>query len=46
MSDEEVWLRAWVAVAASVGGKIVDCDRYADTCLKHFKERFDRESRG
>jgi len=39
-SREEVWLRAWAAVASSFNAKSADCTRYADTCLKEFDERF------
>jgi hypothetical protein len=39
MTDEEVWVRAWVAVAASVGGKLSDCERYADACLAQYRDR-------
>jgi len=40
MSESEVWVRAWVAVAGSVGGKLPDCERYADACLKQYRNRF------
>lgn len=40
VKDEEVWLRAWLAVASCFNGKAPDCTRYADTCLADFKQRF------
>jgi len=43
--DGEVWLRAWVAVAGSVGGKLADCERYADACLAQYRKRFDGATR-
>ena len=39
MTDEEVWVRAWAAVASSVGGKLPDCERYADACLAQYRGR-------
>lgn len=40
MKDEEVWLRAWLSVAPSFNAKVNDCTRYADECLKAYRERF------
>lgn len=37
---EEVWLRAWLAVAGTFNGKAPDCTRYADDCLAQFDKRF------
>jgi len=37
---EEVWLRAWLAVAGTFNSKASDCTRYADACLRDFQERF------
>jgi len=42
MSEQEVWVRAWVAVASSVGGKLPDCERYADECRRQFVARWPR----
>lgn len=40
MSEQEVWLRAWLAVAGTFNAKLPDCTRYADACLAGFRERF------
>jgi hypothetical protein len=41
ITEEEVWLRAWVAVAASSNCVSKDsADRWADHCLEQFKKRF------
>lgn len=40
MGREEIWLRAWCAVAGAFNSKPADCGRYADACLKAFDERF------
>jgi hypothetical protein len=37
---EEVWARAWAAVASGWNTKAPDATRYADICLKEFDERF------
>jgi hypothetical protein len=37
---EDVWLRAWAAVANTINGKAPDCTRYADICLAEFDKRF------
>lgn len=40
MSDGEIWLRVWTAVASSFNAKVHDCTRYADHCLADYRERF------
>jgi len=44
ISDQEIWMRAWVAVASTFNAKAPDCTRYADACLKDYRERFPRPS--
>ncbi len=40
--DKNVWLKTWIAVAASANCSDVNTpSRYADRCLKDFKDRFD-----
>lgn len=41
MGDErEIWVRAWLAVAATFNAKERDCTRYADACVLAYHERF------
>lgn len=37
---DEVWLRAWLAVAGCLNGKSEDCTRYADKCVEEYRKRF------
>jgi hypothetical protein len=40
MRRDDVWARAWCAVASGWNTKAPDATRYADICLKEFDERF------
>lgn len=44
LAEEEVWLRAWLVVAACFNAKLPDCTRYADACLEQFRDRFRKYS--
>ena len=41
ISDQEVWLRAWVAYTSSSNStKCLYASEWADSCLEDFKRRF------